>query len=219
MRWGPVLVAAPVVAATLALGQWQLGRHAERNAPRDAAAAVAALPPLTSVVGVADPTWRRVSLRGKREGAPQLESGLVEADTPGYRRYDRLVTADGDVWLVEGAFVPHEGLGAALAAPLPEGVEGQVRPTGGPPAEPLAEREGATIWAPGTTAAMAAHVGARGLLVDTRLHPLPAVPEPDPTSLHYAWQWFAIAAIAAAFGGIGALRPPQASPPPRRARR
>ncbi len=205
----PIVAAAPVVLGALTLGRWQLRRDVERNAPHEAAAAVAELPVATSFGLGEDPTWRRVRFTGRREGGPQLESGIVEAGAAGYRRYDRFVADGGDVWLVAGGWVPHEGLAAALSVPLPDAVEGQGRPArGAGEAAPLAERDGATIWGPGAAAAMAAHVGARGLVVDTRLWALPPVPEPDPTSRHYAWQWFGIAAIAAGFAGVAARRGP-----------
>lgn len=198
----PIVVCIVCLTGMLALGAWQLRRHEERNADRRSALAASGLPALTTAAG--ESAWRTVEITGRFEGAPMLEGGAVRAAVPGYEVYAVFVEAGGARVLVDRGWLAVEGIeGAVASLPPADRVAGQVRPLRGQPDAPaIGRRGGAEVWGPGATRGMAMKAGAVALVA-----PAEEPPPRDDTSLHYALQWFGMAAGVAALGIYGATRP------------
>lgn len=214
------LAGLTVIVGGIALGIWQLGRDDERNADRTAALAVESLPIMDDAEPVGPGSaWRIVRWHG-RYGAPvRAISGRTDGGDLSERGYgvaQPFTRVDGSVILVDRGWVSADGVGAAAATLGADGREveitGQLRPLEGRgEGPPLAHPSGVEVWPPSAIPAVSRASGATiGLLLVTgKLDGSPTpealtkdgferVPERDFTSLHYAFQWFGIAAI----GGV-----------------
>lgn len=214
-----------VVLGLTALGlcRWQVLRDGERNAGREAALQVADSPVVTENVPVDEAlAWRVVRWRGHYEGSPQLLAGRQEKSVLGYGVAQAFVREDGVRLLADRGWIPVEsveGQVSELARSEDAVLVGQLRPaTGKTDATPLAGH-GTAIWTASAWPSIQAATSTDGPLILVAggeeghrtsgrppLGGFQRVPERDQTSLHYAAQWFAIAAISATILVPGLLR-------------
>ncbi len=195
----PTLLALAAIALLLYLGTWQLARDAERNRDWRATQEDSERPTLRSS-DLAGPDervmWRRVHATVVFSDAPMLLSGASEDHRPGFRVMQMGTLEGAEHVLVDRGFLAHEGVEDAVNAFAPDGqqvvLSGRVRPLADSPDEaPYPRRRGcATVWPPHSRASMAPqgwyiHTG------EAQLHY-------DWTSLHYAVQWFGMAALVLA---------------------
>ena len=122
-RWifGHVLAAGAIVGF-VALGLWQLDRHAEKLELRDAVAAGQALPPV-ALDEAAEGSFRRVVTVGAYDGALQTLVLRSRNGVSGYHVLTPLVTEGGLAVLVDRGWIP-------LDAPAPAPPEGRVEANG-----------------------------------------------------------------------------------------
>lgn len=217
-------VLAVVVGLTaLGLCRWQILRDGERNAGREAALLVADSPLVTENVPVDEAlAWRVVRWRGHYEGGPQLLAGRQEKSVLGYGVVHAFVREDGVRVLVDRGWIPVDDVGVQvgkLARSADDVLVGQLRPaTGKNGATPLAGH-GTAIWTASAWPSIQAATSTVGPFIvvaggeDGRrtsgyppLGGFQRAPERDQTSLHYAAQWLAIAAISATILVPGLLR-------------
>ena len=126
--WLPTLGAIAIVALTLALGNWQRHRAADKDALAAQFAAAASAPPVDLAAGDTDPTrlrFRTVRARGEYDGARQLFiDNKVQAGRVGYHVVtplklagsERFVLVDRG-WIAQGA-----RRGELSAVPPPAGM-------------------------------------------------------------------------------------------------
>lgn len=208
-------IAAVAALLAFALCAWQVQRHGERNAGRDAALPVAALPVVVENLGVEDGlAWRVVRWRGRYQGVPHLLAGRQQKSGLGYGVAQVFVREDGARLVVDRGWVPAEDVAARvsrLTGGEDEVLVAQLRPASGA-GEPLAiAGHGTMIWtaaawpviqerldAPGPLVAVAGGEGGKLTRTEPPLDGFERVPPWDKTSLHYAAQWLAIGCIAAA---------------------
>jgi len=190
------LFALGVVTLLVFLGVWQLERDTARNQDWHAAQRDDTYPALgaSALAGTADRImWRRVQITAVFSGEPMLLSGANESHRPGFRVMQVGTTETGDRILVDRGFLAHAGVEGAVTAFAPDEspvlITGRVRPlTGSPDARPYPRKRGcATVWPPHSRASMAA--------TDWYIQTGEARVEYDWTSLHYAIQWFGMAAL------------------------
>jgi surfeit locus 1 family protein len=212
-----------VAVVALLLCGWQLRRHGERNAGREAALLVAGTP----TVGDGDPSdaalaWHVVRWSGRWEGLPHLVSGRQEKSARGYGVAQVFVRDDGRRVLVDRGWVPVEGVGTRVTDLAGQGagvLTGQLRPAFGSGSVDPIEGHGTRIWpgkawpsiqaATGTVGPLFAVAGGEDGARSGTAAPLDGfdrVPARDDTSLHYAAQWLAIAGIGAVILSPAALR-------------
>lgn len=219
----PTLAAALGVVLLIGLGCWQLHRHQERNAGRVEAITHVGSPPLTTLDGAGP--WRQVHLAGLLPPPDVLlGSGVVQGGAPGYEVYGVFCDdpcPDRCCALVDRGWLPADRIEELLTR-LPSGpaeVKGQTQPlTGDPDVQPIARRGSAQVYAPGGTAGMAKAAQAVALVLAPEpaiaglarqpLRVPAAIPAQDDTSLSYAIQWFAIAAILTATWAWASTRRP-----------
>ena len=195
----PTLLALAAIALLLYLGTWQLARDAERNRDWRTTQEDSERPTLRSS-DLAGPDervmWRRVHATVVFSDAPMLLSGASEDHRPGFRVMQMGTLEGAEHVLVDRGFLAHEGVEDAVNAFASDGqqvvLSGRVRPLADSPDEaPYPRRRGcATVWPPHSRASMAPqgwyiHTG------EAQLHY-------DWTSLHYAVQWFGMAALVLA---------------------
>lgn len=203
-------------AAVLAFGLcvWQVRRHGERNAGRDAALPVADMPVVLENLGVDDGlAWRVVRWRGHYEGVPHLLSGRQQKSGLGYGVAQVFVREDGARLVVDRGWVPAEDVAAGvsrLTGGEGEALVAQLRPASGAGEAVAIAGHGTFIWtaadwpaiqerldAPGPLVAVAGGEGGERTRTEPPLDGFERVPPWDKTSLHYAAQWAAIGCIAA----------------------
>lgn len=212
---GVRLGAAFVMVAALALCGWQLRRDGERNAGREIALTLADTAPLGDDVPVdVSAAWHRVAWSGRWDGAPELIAGRMAHEKLGYGLVQRYARADGTVVMVDRGWVPVEALESVstrLTHQTDAPLTGQLRPATGREDIRPTIGHGTRIWpAKAWGTINPANGVVSGVYViegsptgaDNGVPPVEngfaIVPDRDDTSLHYAAQWFAIAAI----GGI-----------------
>lgn len=202
--------------AALFLGRWQLRRDVERNEGREQAMRVTDMAPL----GAAEPlwpsaAWRLVDWPGHYVGPVLLMAGT---QYKGERGYDVLQAFERDAGgriLVDRGWVSSAEAGASVAASASVGspsLRGQLRPMTEENRTPPIDGHGTRIYAAGDHAAAAAAIDANDKLYVVEGNPdgtpvsdhrpiggFVRLPPRDNTSLHYASQWFAIAAIGVLF--------------------
>lgn len=167
LRFRPALVPTAFmifgVALTWSLGFWQLGRHEEKTALRDAILAGLDGPVVTAaeLAGPTDAlTYRKIEVEGEWEAPVALMAGRKEAGGVGYGLVQPLRLPSGHRLLVDRGWVPRDGLDAAMATIPTAGpsgtVRGQLRPVDG-----LADRaplpaggDGFERWPPGAWPAL-----------------------------------------------------------------
>lgn len=205
--------AAFVVVIALLLCRWQVIRDGERNAGRERAIELADSPPLDGAAPVDEAAaWHVVSWTGRYDGAPELIAGRMAHETLGYGLVQRFVRADGQAVMVDRGWVPVEALeevATRLTRETDATLTGQLRPaTGRDDIEPTIGH-GTRIWPAKAWATINKANGVatgvylvEGGLDGSNCGKVPIengydrVPVRDDTSLHYASQWFAIAALA-----------------------
>jgi cytochrome oxidase assembly protein ShyY1 len=214
-RWlvGHVLVVA-VVAAFVALGLWQLGRHRdEQAARRDARAAFAAPAPDLVTVADAAASDMRVTVAGEYDAAGEvLLRNRVRGGDGGYDVLTPMRLADGTAVLVDRGWVSRRAVRGGLDGMRPPAGEVVVR---GTLHESRPLRSGDTVdERAGLPALPRVDVGVAAERVGYELRDvwitaqwqdpapgdsdprLPDPPDDDPVNhLSYAFQWFGLALV------------------------
>jgi cytochrome oxidase assembly protein ShyY1 len=206
------------VCLTWSLGFWQLDRHHQKSALREAVlqGLDAAVLDERGVIEPAPPMYRKIEVVGSWDGPEALMAGRKEHGKVGYGLVQPFVLADGTRLLVDRGWVPRDGLADAMnqirAEQGPQTLRGQLRPVDGSPGQaPLPAQDTFERWPPGSWPALwerlpdpkihAVVLAGEPILVGegkdpTRLpvdgyHPLPRTTD----SLSYAFQWWI-------FGGV-----------------
>lgn len=208
------LGAAFVVIVALFLCRWQVVRDSERNAGREIAITLADSSPLPESAPLdAASAWHVVRWEGKFDGAPELIAGRMAHEKLGYGLVQRFVRADGAVVMVDRGWTPVDALedvAQRLTHETDATLTGQLRPTVGRSDIEPTIGHGTRIWPAKAWATIntANDVATPVYLIEGALdgancgkapieNGYDRVPVRDDTSLHYASQWAAIAAIAA----------------------
>lgn len=201
-----------VVLVAIGLCIWQIGRNEERNVGRGEALAAQPKGPIPGGTAPSvDDIWREGSWTGIWDSPPLLVGGRLIHDARGYGIVGVLNLPSGERLIVDRGSLPQPEVAAFLAGSSPDAatVRGQLRPTRGDSGMIPVDGYGTQVWpgpAWGTIAReMAANPdvyvvsgepgGARG--ASTLADGFVPVPPVDGTSLHYAAQWAALAALAA----------------------
>ncbi len=224
-RLASTLAMVAGVAALLLLCSWQLDRHSEKNAGVAAARAARGLPPLgpAALEKHPLPLYRHVQLTGRFERSVLLEGGRQLRASPAYGVLQVFETTSGRRILVDRGAIPSKDRDLVLSRlPAPLEVQGQLRPLprlrAGAPANPGGDPE---FWQARSVGAM--HASQPDLLPEVYLKagtPLAQGERPSSTaeladgyepvvvryeSLHYAYQWAAIATLLVALWVWGSL--------------
>lgn len=116
------LLALGAVVGFIALGLWQLDRHAEKSELRNAVAAGQELPPVALDEAI-ERSFRRVVAVGTYDGGLQTLVLRSRSGVSGYHVLTPLVTDDGVAVLVDRGWIP-------LDTPAPPPPQGTVKASG-----------------------------------------------------------------------------------------
>lgn len=202
--------------AAIVLGRWQIQRDGERNVGREQALLVAEMPPL----GDGEPLWpsagwRLVEWPGRYVGPTVLMAGTQRKGERGYNVLQAFERSAGGRVLVDRGWVSAESARASVDPPASVGspmLRGLLRPMTEENHTPPIEGHGTRIFTGGDHPGAASALGANTELYVVEGNPdgtplsshppiggFTRIPARDNTSLHYASQWFAIAAIGLLF--------------------
>ncbi len=195
------LLAVITVVACVNLGFWQVRRHDEKVALRDAVTAAQALPPIPIEQAPAG-SYRRVVATGTFDGSLQTKVLRSQAGVSGYHVLTPFVLVDGSAVLVDRGWIPLDAEPPAPFARLTE-IEGTLWPAERGAAIPDTLTPAVRRIDPEIQAAFADYefLDEYLLLTGHRYEPpeLPVLPEAPGVSLGphlaYAGQWFVFAAV------------------------
>lgn len=217
----PTVAAAAALLVLLNLSAWQLRRHTQKNRWLETARAAWGAPPMGDEGLNPAALWHHIELTGRFEGDPHLEGGRERGLDPAYGVLQVFVTAAGDRLLVDrGELLAINRAAALKRLPVVDRLEGQLRPLPeGRTGAAVNPGESPLIWRKNSIGAV--HAATPDLLAGVYLRagePAAAPSAPEATlsdgygplaarhdSLHYAYQWAAIAALLVGLWVWGSL--------------
>ena len=211
----PTLAMSMGMVILLGLSGWQFARHVEKNAGVEPARDAAGLPTLdaSALEQSPLPLYRHLALPGRFVGPVLLEGGRVLGGQPAYGVVQAFETSAGKrIFVDRGEILSNDRRGALSRLPTPGSVQGQLRPVpesrGRTPVNPGDSPE---IWRRRSLGSM--YDALPDLEPGIYLRAGPALakgvaPTASPDladgyrpasirtdSLHYAFQWLAIAGV------------------------
>ncbi len=228
-RFASTVAALAGVAVLLSLCAWQLDRHIEKNAGVEPARAALGQPPLDGAALSQSPLplYRHLQLSGRFVDSVLLEGGRQVGTSPAYGVIQVFETSAGQRIVVDrGAILSLDRAGALSRLPSPPTVQGQLRPVPrSMPSAPVNPGEEPQFWRARSLGAM--HASLEDVEPGVYLKagsPLAEGESPEPSpdladgyqpvtvryeSLHYAYQWAAIAALLIGLWVWGSLEKPE----------